>query len=1094
MKISSTLNKKTIKTDKLAFDILESGDIFRIYYEDNQINLLRGDLLDGQVANIYLRIKDSSPYKYFPLIGIKNNTVYEIKDNKIIYEGKVLDTKYQVTLSVYKDRWYYDVWVDTSNDFKTYDLVYGQDIGIAHQGSILSSEAYTAHYIDHAVYQTQTGYVIQSRQNQGAPQFLQIGALGKTLSYATDGFQVFGRSYKVDNQMVGLEKPLPNEKYQYEFPYITLSSEDFSSEVVQSFSFYGYYEPYKDEFLKEAFEVTHNHKAKAEYQSISPVTFNAFDYEVLEVSNLPKNYLKNTYKHQRHLETQGKKEVLSFFTDNHVHVVTKEKEKLIERPHGHLLISGDLLSGEDKTFATTNWMYGVFSSHVVLGNTNIQKLTGDVRNHLNVSKISGLRIFVKLGHSYKLLGTPNIYEMGVHYAKWIYQLEDDQLIITSHVKLTEWVQRLQITSLAGKTYDFILTNQIVLGDSEYQRDIHVNIEDNSALITMDDNGFVKDKYPGLKYKFISHNNVSFGTDASLFKEEKGHGLLTFNYTNESNIILDVLATYDEFKQYELNLEIDQKEYSEFIHSLTGFKLKHKKRYEEMSKLEDTLYWYTHNALVHYASPHGLEQSNGAAWGTRDVLQGPVELFFTANRFDLIRNIILKVFSRQFIETYDFPQWFMFDKYYAIQAHESHGDIIVWPIKVLADYLQATNDLSILNEKVPYMSLETNTFVAHDTTLKQHVEKTLNAIQNSFVKGINLPAYGGGDWDDTLQPANKKLTDHMVSGWTPLLLFEGLDGLSKVLDGTPLSRRAQDLKERIKQDYEKYILVDNIPAGFIVYEKEHLEYLLHPRDENTGLKLRLLPLTRSIIAGMVSKEQAHYHYELIEQKLKHPDGVRLMDTFVTYKGGQKTYFQRGETGANVGREIGILYVHAHIRYIEAMAKLGMADDAYEALFTINPIQIREHVKNAQIRQANTYFSSSDAAFLDRYQAKENFDKVKNGTVDAKAGWRLYSSGPGIYINQMIRNVFGVRIDKEHLVLDPVLPAELKGLSITFNYFGKRVTVQYNQTHNEIKTVRINGKEKPGFVEQLQGNPYRKAGVLIYKTAFKDLKDNITIELN
>src|SRR5690554_5550438 len=103
MKISSTLNKKTIKTDKLAFEILESGDIFRIYYEDNQINLLRGDLLDGQVANIYLRIKDSSPYKYFPLIGIKNNTVYEIKDNKIIYEGKVLDTKYQVTLSVYKD-------------------------------------------------------------------------------------------------------------------------------------------------------------------------------------------------------------------------------------------------------------------------------------------------------------------------------------------------------------------------------------------------------------------------------------------------------------------------------------------------------------------------------------------------------------------------------------------------------------------------------------------------------------------------------------------------------------------------------------------------------------------------------------------------------------------------------------------------------------------------------------------------------------------------------------------------------------------------------------------------------------------------------
>ena len=31
-------------------------------------------------------------------------------------------------------------------------------------------------------------------------------------------------------------------------------------------------------------------------------------------------------------------------------------------------------------------------------------------------------------------------------------------------------------------------------------------------------------------------------------------------------------------------------------------------------------------LVHYLSPHGLEQFGGAAWGTRDVSQGPTEFF------------------------------------------------------------------------------------------------------------------------------------------------------------------------------------------------------------------------------------------------------------------------------------------------------------------------------------------------------------------------------------------------------------------------------------------------------------------------------------
>lgn len=1093
MKISSKLKKITVKQDILSFDLLESGDIYRIYYKDYQINLLNGNLLDGQTSNIYLRVKDQMPYQYFPLIGLKAQTSFKVIDNKVIYQGVVLNTKYQVTLTVLNDRWYYDVLIDASKDFNMFDIVYGQDVGIAHTGSILSSEAYTAQYIDHSVYEGAHGYVIQSRQNQGTPQFLQLGALDQVERFATDGFQIFDRSYKVDAKMLGLESDLVNQKYQYEFPYISLQSKTLDASSIHTFTFYGYYEPERKIILRDLLDVQHTHQASSEWIQIESNTFKAFKYELLKTEPLDKKYFKKHYKNMRHLELGPKGQVLSFFTDNHVHVVTDIKERLVERQHGHLLISGDLLSGKELTLATTNWMFGVFSSHVVLGNTNIQKLTGDLRNPLNLHRISGLRMFVEVDGKDYLLATPNIYEMGINYTKWIYQLKDDQLIVTMHVKLKSYVQRLHVTSLSGKTYNFKLINQLVLGDSEYQRDFNTTVTKDSVLITADDNGFVKERYPGLKYKFVSSKAVTFGTDSLLFGEEKGHGILSFNYQDVSEYTLDTLATYDDFKDEQLDLAIDQIQYTKFINELTGYQFKLKKKRQDLEQLEDTLFWYTHNALVHFASPHGLEQSNGAAWGTRDVLQGPVELFMSANRYDLVRMILLRVYSRQFIENYDFPQWFMFDKYYPIQAHESHGDIIVWPIKVLADYLKATKDFSILDEKVPYMSMETNTWVMHDTTLRQHVDKTLNAIQNSFVKGMSLPAYGGGDWDDTLQPANKKLTDHMVSGWTPLLLYQGLAGLSKVLDGTPLSRRAETLKMRLKNDYETHILKDNVPSGFIVVEPDHVDYLLHPRDKNTGLKYRLLPLTRSIISEMVTLEQAQNNYHVIESNLKHPDGVRLMDTFVTYKGGEQTYFQRGETASNVGREIGIMYVHAHIRYIEAMAKLGYAKDAYEAVFKINPININKHVKNAQIRQANTYFSSSDAAFLDRYQAKEKFKHVKTGAVEVKAGWRLYSSGPGIYINQLIGNVMGIRFTNDQLILDPVIPDELKGMTTTFSQLGKKITVKYNYK-TEITNVRVNGKLYPEFVRQLTDNPYRVSGVAIYKTLFNKFMDDIQIELS
>lgn len=1093
MKISSKLKKLTIKQDTLSFDLLESGDIYRIYYKDYQVNLLNGNLLDGQISNIYLRVKDQKPYQYFPLIGIKAKTSFKVIDNKVIYQGNIFNTKYQITLTVLRDRWYYDVCINASSDFKKFDVVYGQDVGIAHTGSILSSEAYTAQYIDHSVYEGPHGYVIQSRQNQGAPQFLQLGALDHVDRFATDGFQIFDRSYKVDAKMLGLTDELISEKYQYEFPYISLQSKTFDATTSNTFTFYGYYEPERKEILRSRLDLKHTHQASSEWVEIESNAFKAFEYELLKTEPLDKKYFKKNYKSIRHLEKDLKGQVLSFFTDNHVHIVTDTKERLVERQHGHLLISGDLLSGEEKTFATTNWMFGVFSSHVVLGNTNIQKLTGDLRNPLNLHRISGLRMFIEIDGKDYLLATPNVYEMGINYTRWIYQLKDDQIIITMHVKLNAYVQRLHVKSLNGKTYNFKLINQLVLGDSEYQRDFNLNVTKDSVLITADDNGFVKARYPGLKYKFVSSKDVTFGTDSLLFGEPKGHGMLSFYYQNLSEFTLDTLATYDTFTDEQLDIEKDQMAYTNFINELTGYKFNLKKKRHELEQLEDTLFWYTHNALVHFASPHGLEQSNGAAWGTRDVLQGPVELFMSSNRYDLVRMILLRVFSRQFIETYDFPQWFMFDKYYAIQAHESHGDIIVWPIKVLADYLKATKDFSILDAQVPYMSMETNEWVMHDTTLRQHVDKTLNAIQNSFVKGMSLPAYGGGDWDDTLQPANKKLTDHMVSGWTPLLLYQGLDGLSKVLDGTPLSRRAQTLKNRLKDDYEKHILKDNVPAGFIVVEPDHVDYLLHPRDKNTGLKYRLLPLTRSIISEMVDLEQAQRNYQVIESNLKHPDGVRLMDTFVTYKGGEQTYFQRGETASNVGREIGIMYVHAHIRYIEAMAKLGLAKEAYEAIFKINPINIKQHVKNAQIRQANTYFSSSDAAFLDRYQAKEKFKDVKTGAVEVKAGWRLYSSGPGIYINQLIGNVMGIRFTNDQLVLDPVIPEELKGMTITFKQLGKTITVKYNYK-TEITNVKVNGKLYPEFVRKIMDNPYRTSGFSIYKTLFDKFVDDIQIELS
>lgn len=161
------------------------------------------------------------------------------------------------------------------------------------------------------------------------------------------------------------------------------------------------------------------------------------------------------------------------------------------------------------------------------------------------------------------------------------------------------------------------------------------------------------------------------------------------------------------------------------------------------------------------------------------------------------------------------------------------------------------------------------------------------------------------------------------------------------------------------------------------DAETIEYMLHPLDQNTGIQYRLLPMTRSIIAELVDPAQADMNLRLIDEHLKCPDGVRLMDRPARYEGGVSTIFRRAEQAANVGREISLQYVHAHIRYLEAAAKLGDAERAWEGLFQINPINIRESVPNAKIRQSNMYFSSSDGDFPDRYSYHKNFDQLRTG---------------------------------------------------------------------------------------------------------------------
>ena len=225
---------------------------------------------------------------------------------------------------------------------------------------------------------------------------------------------------------------------------------------------------------------------------------------------------------------------------------------------------------------------------------------------------------------------------------------------------------------------------------------------------------------------------------------------------------------------------------------------------------------------------------------------------------------------------------------------------------------------------------------------------------------------------------------------------------------------------MRADFNRFLVPDGVVAGLAHFRPDGIEYFLHPRDRRTGVSYRLIPMTRGMISGLFTPEQASEHEKLIARHLTFPDGVRLMDRPMAYTGGTSRIFRRAESAANFGREVGLQYVHAHIRYIEALARIGRPDEAFRALMTICPILLDRDVPSALPRQSNAYFSSSDAAFADRRQASRQFGRLRGGKIGVKGGWRVYSSGPGIYLNQLISNVLGLRAYFDDVLIDPVLP--------------------------------------------------------------------------
>ncbi len=1089
----------------MSVELNANGSVRRMDCGDIMLNVFLGNQAEGGPVNIHLR-RLGEAVETIPLLGPGSPALCQTDSRGIHAAGKWNDLLFRVRLVLAESAkaWFWQVEVEnTGTSAVTCDLIHTQDVAIAHYGATRLNEFYVSQYVDHSpLNHAVAGMAVASRQNQpmgGRFPWTVIGALGKGVSWSTDALQFHGMATRAGKPAVALVAGLPGERLQHEHSLVAIQDEPFVLEpgARSQRGFFGWFEADKPA-ATSAEDARWIDAALAlpeaacppwppEAPASRPASSLFSTAPLLEAEPLDPAEIRDYFgAEQRHAEIKGGR-TWSFFTAAGAHVVLMEKELKVLRPHGMILRSGGSLTPDESALVSTAWMNGVFHSMVTQGHVSINRFLSTCHSYLGLFRSHGQRVFIESNDDWRLLDKPSAFEMKPDSCRWIYKHSGGVIEVTSSAPGDCHELRLSLVVLEGAPVRFLISHHVALNGDDGSASIPAVFErtDNSAVVRAIPDSDVGRRFTRGRFTVDATAGTGIdqiGGDELLFPDgaSQNQPFLCFVTAPSTAVALTIRGDL---------IEEAVEQVGSFWDTIAcHLKIAAPKTSPLAAAAEraGTIFpWFIHNALIHYLSPRGLEQYSGGGWGTRDICQGPVELLLALGRFEPLRDLLCRVFRQQNSDG-DWPQWFMFfERERNIRPGDSHGDIVYWPLLALAQYLSATGDASLLDEALPFFHQDPN--AAEVASIGDHVTRALDLIHRRVIEGTGLAAYGHGDWNDSLQPAKPDMRERLCSSWTVTLSYQTHVALAAAFRHLGDEERAGVLETQavaILDEFQRVLIVDEVITGLVYFhEAGKADYLLHPRDRITGLSYSLLPMIHAIINDMLSPEQAETHLGIIRDHLLGPDGARLFDRPMAYQGGLMRNFQRVESASFFGREIGVMYMHAHLRYCEALARFGDAAAFFRALGQFNPIAIRELVPSAAPRQANCYYSSSDAAFADRYAAFDDYEKVNLGEIPLEGGWRVYSSGAGIGTRLIMQCFLGLRVEKSALFVDPVIAPDLDGLNVCLQLGRSRIEVVYRTGRTGCGPVSIdlNGSALEFIREK---NPYRTAGVRIPMESWND----------
>ena len=364
--------------------------------------------------------------------------------------------------------------------------------------------------------------------------------------------------------------------------------------------------------------------------------------------------------------------------------------------------------------------------------------------------------------------------------------------------------------------------------------------------------------------------------------------------------------------------------------------------------------------------------------------------------------------------------------------EAHifSDDHLWLLISIPAYLKETGDMAFLDQTVPYCD-------KGEDTVYNHMKK---ALEFSWSKrGPHDLLLGlAADWNDCLNLRGKG-----ESVWSTFLFYRGLkefitlsERLGRKEDAAHFSKYRDEMKSNIdKHTWDgKWFLRGYLNSGKKLGGQES--------DQS---KIFINSQTWSVVSGAVDQDKGEKAMDSLKEFLATEHGI--VKNFPAYKDpdmdvGAITSFPPG-LKENAG-----IFCHSNTWAIVAECLLGRGDRAFEFYCSFLPAA-KNDIADTYTMEPYVY-----SQFITGKEHPYKFGRARNSWLTGTASWSF------VAISQYI---LGVRSDYDGLTIDPCIPHDWDGFTITREFRGKKfdITVKNpNKVCHGVAGMTVNGESIPG----------------------------------